>query len=236
MEFTVRFRPTTQRVLAEYVLSMIDRLREENMSNACLAQEVYLLKHKQELSSLIEAKIVPKILQDIDRIMEEGCAIEISEMDFNHVHLCSLSPIPIFNLSILLLEENIGLLYHTCEKWSFMPYFAKRNVRSTLLTRAEVIPIPYEKLSSNYGESYRFSKITVYSSELGWYEWGKIKFEQDVNGSHQSGSGLKLKMTGLLSDRILSYTKVDNENIKVDGQTIAQHARDGLNASRGKIS
>jgi hypothetical protein len=225
LEFVIEVKPR-QRALADYVLCRVDKLKEEDMSCSSLAQEVFLLKHKQELSSLVEARIVPKILQDIDMILEEGCAMEISERDFDHVHLCSLSPIPIFDLDALLSEENVGLLYHTCEKWFSMPHMAKRNTKSTLLTRAEILPIPYQKFVNNYGgESHCFSKISVYSSELGWSEWGRIMFEQDPGGSHQLRSGPKLKMTGTLSPVILSHMKVEDETIKVDGQLVGMCER-----------
>jgi hypothetical protein len=219
MDFAVRTRPR-ERLLAEYLLSRVDLLKEEKMSSSSLAQDVFLLKHRKELSNLVVAGIVPKILQDIDTVLKEGCAEEISEMDFNHAHLCSLSPLPLFDLRVLLSEDNVGLLYHTHEQW---PYNPRRNIKSTLLTQAEVVPIPYTKYAHNYGgECYSFSKVTVYSSELGWFEWGKIRFKQDPNGPHQLKSGAKLDMTGELYNTILLHTTIKDGIIKVDGQQVGE--------------
>jgi hypothetical protein len=188
-----------ERALEEYVMNNLDQIHEEEISDSKLAQEVFLLKHLEELSEKAEERLVPKILEDIDWILNEGCAREISTMDFNHVHLCSFSPFPLFDVNALLSDDNVELLYHTCEEWFVMPYYAKRNVKSSLGAPPEIIPLEYKESANSIGlKTYQFSKTAVSSQDLGWSEYGKIEFEGKTDGPYMLKSGKKLSMTGIL--------------------------------------
>ena len=221
MEFILE-SDARKRALVAYLLGRAEKLDEKEMSDPKLAQEVFLLKYRQELSQRVEEKIVHKILEDIDLILRESCPIGISELDFYHVHLCSFSPFPIFDLGILLSEDNVCLLYHTCERWFSMPQYAKRNIKSTLNTPAEVIPLKIHECTDNNGhKSYWFPKAGVGSDELGWSEWGQIRFEQDPNGLYKLDNGTTLRMTGVLPGTILRYTKVhEGGQVVVDGKLV----------------
>lgn len=212
-----------EQALAEYVLSRLQQVDERQFSDPRLAQEIFLLKHQKELSGKVENKLIPKLLEDIGFILKEGCAREISKIDFNHVHLCSFSPFPLFDIDILLSNLNVGLLYHACEERFAMPYYAKRNIKSSLAAPPEIIPIDYLEYTSSIGwKTYQFSKTTIYSSDLGWSEYGTIKFEGDPKGSYQLQDGTELSMTGLLWDSLMLHIKFDDKTVKLEGRPIGE--------------
>lgn len=225
LEFSIEkrhIRPGEQ-ALMEYVLSRLQQLDERQFSDPGFAQEIFLLKHEKLLSLKVENKVVPKVLEDVGFILREGCAREISKIDFNHVHLCSFSPFPLFNIDTLLSSLNVGLLYHTCEEWFVMPCYAKRNIESSLAAPPEILPIEYSEYTSSSGwKTYWFPKKSVYSSDLGWSEYGKIKFEVDPSGSYQLHDGTKLSMIGLLWDSLMFHIKVDNGIVKLEGKPIGE--------------
>lgn len=214
---------TLEKAVVQHLLSKTDQIDEREISEAELAQEVFLLKHKKELSKKAEDKLIPKVLEDINFILENEWGKEISKQDFFHGHICSASQLPIFDLDDLLSEVNVRLLYHTFEVWREMPYFANRNIKSSLLSEPEVIPIVYEKVVDNYDyRTYRFSKITICSSELGWSEYGKIEFEVHPNGCYKLKNGTKLKMVGILNDHLIFNIRIRNGAITFKGKTIGR--------------
>lgn len=214
---------TSKNALVHYLLSKLDQIDEREISDPRLAQEVFLYKHRKELSKRVEKKLVPKVLEDIDFILKEGCAQEISKFDFDHVHLCKVSQNPIFKVKTLLSDDNVRLLYHTCEKRYFMPYFAKRNIKSSLVSKPEIIPLDYEEFVGTHGiKTYRFMKITVYSSDLGWSEYGKMKFEKSLDGPYRLKNGTKLKMIGMLNDYLAHHIEIKNGAMEFNGKTIGR--------------
>jgi hypothetical protein len=186
----------------------LEQLDEKEIYDPKLAQEIFLLKHREEFTRKAEERLVPKVLKDIDWILRERCAQEISEYDFNHVHLCNLSQDPIFDFDILFSDENVRLLYHTCEKMFAMPYFAKRNIKSSLVSQPEVIPIEYKELFNNVWRTYRFSKTGIFSKDLNWLEYGKIEFEKNPKGHYKLKDGTSLDMIGILYTYPINHAKL----------------------------
>jgi hypothetical protein len=214
---------TSRNALVHYLLNKLDQIDEKEISDSRLAQEVFLCKHQKELSKRVEKRLVPKVLEDIDFILKEGCAQEISKFDFNHVHLCKVSQDPIFKVKTLLSDDNVRLLYHTCEERYFMPYFAKRNIKSSLVSNPEIITLDYEEFVDTHGiKTYRFMKTTVYSTDLGWSEFGKMKFEKCPDGLYSLKNGTKLKMIGMLDDYLAYHIKIKNGAIEFNGKTIGR--------------
>ena len=212
-----------EQALVEYVLGRLQQVDERQFSDPRLAQEIFLLKHQKELSEKVENKLIPKLLEDVGFILKEGCAREISKIDFNHVHLCSFSPFPLFDIDMLLSSLNVGLLYHTCEERFAMPYYAKRNIKSSLAAPPEIIPIEYSEYTSSIGwKTYRFSKTTIYSSDLGWSEYGTIKFEVDPTGSYQLQNGTKLSIAGLLRDYLMFHIRFDDGIVRLEEEPIGE--------------
>ena len=116
------------------------------------------------------------------------------------------------------LRNNCKLLI---VRWFTMPYYAKRNIKSSLGAPPEIIPIEYSECTSSIGwKTYQFTKTAIYSSDLGWSEYGTIKFEVDPSGSYQLQDGTKLSMTGLLEDSLMSHIKFDNEIVRLEGKPI----------------
>jgi hypothetical protein len=225
MEFILSELPSylaSRKAVVQYLLNKLDLIDERETSGPRLAQEVFLLKHRKELSRKVEKRLAPKVLEDIDFILENEWAKEISKQDFYHGHICSASQLPVFDLDVLLSEVNARLLYHTFEVWREMPYFSNRNIKSSLVSKPEVIPIAYEELDSGYWKTYRFSKIGVSSSELGWSEYGKIEFEENPNGCYKLKNGTRLDMVGILNDHLIFHIRIKNGSIQLDGKTIGR--------------
>ena len=196
-------------VSRQHILSKLDRINEKEISDPKVAQEVFLLKHRKELSKKAEEKLVPKVLKDIDHILEKKWCLEISKYDLNHVHLCKDFSNSIFDVNTLLSDQGTRLLYHGSENRHFMPYFAYRNIKSSLLSQPEVISIDYEEFVSNNGwKSYRFPKTTIHSSDLGWSEYRKIVFEKSPKGPYKLKHGTGLNMLGLLYDNLIRNKKL----------------------------
>lgn len=226
MEFALPSLPKSlapRKAVEQYLLSRLDQIDEREISNPKLAQTVFLLKHRDELSKKAEKKLIPKVLEDICFVLENKWAKEISGRDFFHGHICVVSQLPMFDLDDLLSEVNVRLLYHTCEEWHEMPYFAHRNIKSSLVSKPKVIPIEYEEFVDKHGyRTYRFSKIAVGSSDLGWSEYGKIEFEKTPEGPYRLKNGTRLKMRGVLSPNLIYYTKIRNGVIEFDGKAIGR--------------
>jgi len=122
-------------------LSKLNQIDEKKIFDSYLAQEVFLLKHLGKLSEKVERKLVPKVLEDVYSILENEWAREISRRDFFHGHICAVSQLPIFDIDDLLSESNVRFLYHTFE-WSYeMPGYENRNIKSSLISKPEVIPL-----------------------------------------------------------------------------------------------
>jgi hypothetical protein len=208
--------------LLQFILTNLDQIDERKLSDPRLAQAVFLLKHREELSEKVEDRLVPRILEDINFILEQDCAKEISELDFNHVHLCTASPFHIFDVDVLLSDDEARLLYHTCEKWFTMPQYARRNIASSLTSPPEIIPIKYtEYVDRNGYKTYGFGKITVWSSELGWSEYAKIEFKEKTNGRNVLKDGKRLKMTGIVSQQLTLAIERRGNVLELDGKEIA---------------
>ncbi len=156
----------------------------------------------EEFFRKVHERLYPKVLKDIDFILEEGWCAEVSPFDLYHVHLCKESSEPISGVDELLSLDDTRLLYHGSEKSFFPPRFFKRNIASSLYLPPKVIPveyIPYVDVHGYHGYIYR--KPTVHSSDLGWSEYGKIEFTTNPEGRYKLANGVRLSM----STRLHSY-------------------------------
>ncbi len=80
-----------------------------------------------------------------------------------------------------------------------MPYYAKRNIKSSLTRSPEIIPITYEEFVDSHGyKTYAFSKISIHSSDLNWSEYGKMEFKEQARGRYTLRNGAKIAIIGLL--------------------------------------
>jgi hypothetical protein len=191
MKFTASPYPDPEELtLKQKIDSRLWEINERELSDPQFAQQVFLLKNRDELSLGVERELVQKVLQDIDHILKIDCAQEISENDFNHVHLCNVTKTPIFNIDALLSSDNVGLLYHTCEMYTIK--HDKRNIKSSLVSQPEIIPV--EK-----------PKISVYVEDLGWSAYGKIEFEKNQDGHYRLKDGTRLNMKGILLNYLCKF-------------------------------
>jgi hypothetical protein len=124
--------------LEKYLLSRLDKIDQREISDIKLAEEVCLLKHRKELAKKAERKVVPKVLEDTDFMLNRGK--RISKDDFNHVHLCVKLKLQCFDVNTLFSTDNVRLLYHTLENIFLTPDHANRNIISSLkLPRAHEV-------------------------------------------------------------------------------------------------
>lgn len=187
------------------MLSKLHEIDEEKIANPEIAQQAFSIKHHEELSNKAEKRLFSKVLDDISTILEKEWCLEISENDLNHVHLCKEPFDPIFDTARLL--SHTELLYHASEKQSLMPQYANRNIKSSIGSQPEPIPIDYEEFIDNNGwKTYQFhQKTTLDSSDLGWTEYGKIIFEKNPKGRYKLKDGTRLCMGGLLDTRLIRH-------------------------------
>jgi len=212
-----------EEALIEYFLSRIDQINERDFGDRRLAQDIFLLKHRRQLSELAEKRLVPKILQDIDFILKKGWGKHIAKNDFCHVHVCGVTKTPLYDLDKLVSEENIRLLYHTLENDFLTPEHADRNIISSLKWHPVVMPIHL-----NY---YRMGDFTVFlgrqriaisAEEIGLNEYGKIYFEECERGLYQLNNETLLDMKGVLDLWLFPHIKFNRETgeITFEGKTI----------------
>jgi hypothetical protein len=209
--------------LEKYLLSRLDKIDEREISDLKLAEEVFLLKHRKELAKKAERRVVPKVLEDIDFILNRGWGKRISKDDFNHVHLCVKRKTPMFDVNTLFSTDNVRLLYHTLENIFLTLDHANRNIISSLKLPPAVMPI---HLNCVWGEGYYYTvcgpgQIGIGSTDLGLKEYGKLEFEENRNGLHKLKNGRRLKIVGRLADfNLLLHTRVNRQGVKVNGKTI----------------
>jgi len=140
------------------ILSELDEIDEEEISNPEIAQQLFLIKHCEEFFKKAEKRLLSKVLEDIGIILEKGWCLELSEFDLNHVHVCKEPFDRIFDIDILL--SHTKLLYHASEKQSLMPQYANRNIKSSMTSQPEPIPINYEEFIDNSGwKTYQFTQV-----------------------------------------------------------------------------
>jgi hypothetical protein len=225
--FAVRFSPATSGIrdapLIDYLLTRIEQIDERELVDPCLAQLIFLLKHREELSELVDRKLVPKVLQDIDFILKKGWGKHIAGNDFNHVHVCGVTKTPLYSLDKLVSEENIRLLYHTVENDFLTPDHTNRNIISSLKWPPIVIPI--------HLDYHTVGCVTVFSNikgigfsaeEIGLNEYGKICFEESERGPYRLNNGVRLDMKGVLEPWLFPHIKLNRETCEVtfEGRTI----------------
>jgi hypothetical protein len=225
MEFSpTMFNTVKEEALTEYFLSRIDQVNERDLSDPLLAQDIFLLKHRKELSEMVEKRLVPKILQDIGFILQKGWGKKIARDDFNHVHLCCTAKAPLFDLGRLLSEEDVRLFYHTLENIFLTSDHANRNIISSLRIRPVVIPIhlSYKKMGDFY--AFKGQQIGISAEEIGLNEYAKIEFEQHPNGPYKLENGIMLNMRGVLGVWLFPRIKFNREKstIEFEGKAIGR--------------
>lgn len=167
-------------------LRLLEKWKQGN--DAIALQRVFIYNHVAEFFNLLEKRYLQKILEDIDYILTKGWALEISEDDFYHRHICGKSKTVIRDLHGLLAASNVCFLYHTLEHKQHYPEAINRNILSFPNTQPIVVHPKYEFLTRPY--------YTVDSSRLGLMEYARIFFSKDQEKPCKLKDGTKLTILG----------------------------------------
>ncbi|MFA6092620.1 MAG: hypothetical protein WCU88_06820 [Elusimicrobiota bacterium] len=101
-----------------------------------------LADHREEFYKTVEEVLLPKIVQDIDDIVRNGWATEVSTKDLCHVHLLVSADYPLDKARSypeILNGRDVSILYHSHEydgHWD-SPY---RNILSSLYDAPRTVP------------------------------------------------------------------------------------------------
>jgi len=164
----------------------LEKLRQRN--DAYAVQEVFVYEHISEFFDLLEKRYLDKILEDIHYVLDKGWALEISEDDFDHGHICGKADMVIKDVNALLSASNVCFLYHTFEHRQYHPEAINRNILS----------FPQSPLTVVHPK-YRFSTrlyYTVHSDDLGFMEYARIFFQRSQGAAYKLGDGTRLTLWG----------------------------------------
>jgi len=167
-------------------LRVLEKWKQSNDVRA--VQSVFVYDHVAEFFNLLEKRYIGKILKDIFYILTKRWALEISEDDFYHGHICGKSKTVIRDLDGLLAASNACFLYHTFEHKHHYPEAINRNILSFPNSKPTVVHPKYEFLTRQY--------YSVDSSRLGLMEYARIFFSRDQEKPYKLKDGTKLTIWG----------------------------------------
>jgi hypothetical protein len=169
------------------------RERSENF----IRQAIYIHQNDDNFFDHAEKRVLGKFIEDVEHILEQGWAQEISYNDFYFGRVCGHSKTPLFDMEALFSTDNIALFYYThsppplpLKLPPLKPEHKNRNIVSSLDTLPHVVHPAYR-----FGE-YPF--YVVRSEDLGLMSYAQIYFEKKDDGQYQLRNGTRLDIWGLL--------------------------------------